>query len=176
MMSRRRWTALAIPIVALSGPFLALVGLSPESQAGSISSYRASSTRLTGELTITVDSLRPGLPRVHWTLTCDPDEGFHTDPRTACQHLRSLSRPFAEPGRGKICARVTYGQQRATISGTWRGRSVRTSVDRSDGCQEERWQRLRPLLDPQGPCAFAGTPGNLPTAGTCRETPSAVTG
>lgn len=59
--------------------------------------------------------------------------------------------PFAEVSPGAICTDVVYGPETAVISGTWEGAEVVTEVTRTDSCEEARWQRLKPLIDPVDP-------------------------
>ncbi|GAB3210170.1 hypothetical protein ACQEU5_14870 [Marinactinospora thermotolerans] len=56
--------------------------------------------------------------------------------------------PFDEVAPNAVCTDLTYGPQRATITGTWEEQEIETEVTRVGSCQEARWQRLRPLTDP----------------------------
>ncbi|MUL42517.1 hypothetical protein FZ103_15270 [Streptomonospora sp. PA3] len=93
-------------------------------------------------------------------LTCEGDPA--TDP-AACAELARVAAewaaasaegapddPFAEVAEGAVCTEKSYGPQEAVITGTWEGQRVHTRVDRSDSCQEARWQRLRPVTAPLG--------------------------
>ncbi|MBW8483913.1 SSI family serine proteinase inhibitor [Actinomadura parmotrematis] len=166
-MSTARRLAL-VPLLVAAGS-VAVPDPAPATAAGRAAAAApvlAAAPRAAGRLDITVDHLRPGLPRVRWTLDCGRrDTGFHTDPAAACSSLRALPAPFAGPGRGTACTQVVAGPQRATVTGTWRGRRVALRVARTDGCQERVWQRLRPVLDPAGPClTTSARPASCPGA------------
>ncbi|QBI53180.1 hypothetical protein [Streptomonospora litoralis] len=90
-------------------------------------------------------------------LTCEGDPG--TDP-AACAEIAEAAvewggagasdNPFAEVAENAVCTEREYGPQEAVITGTWEGETIDTRVDRSDSCQEARWQRLRPVTAPLG--------------------------
>jgi len=77
-----------------------------------------------------------------------------TDPE-ACAQLAANSEeddkagPFEEVAPGAICADTVYGPETAVISGVWNGVAIDTEVTRVDSCEEARWQRLKPLVEPQ---------------------------
>jgi len=81
-------------------------------------------------------------------LTCDPPGGDHPDPQRACQALADVPDPFAPPPKGMICTEIYGGPERATVEGTWRGKSVRAEFSRTNGCEIARWDRLRAVLRP----------------------------
>ena len=101
------------------------------------------------DLTIVVDD-GAGQKRT-WTLTCDPAGGTHPDPAEACAALTTHGAAALPPKRKDVaCTEVYGGPQRATVTGTWRGRPVRSSFSRTDGCEIRRWDLLRGLLPPGG--------------------------
>jgi Subtilisin inhibitor-like len=103
----------------------------------------------TTELTIVVDD-GTGRKRT-WTLTCDPVGGTHPNSAEACAALAANGEDALPPKRKDVaCTQVYGGPQRATISGTWRGRQVRSSFSRTDGCEIRRWDLLRGLLPSAG--------------------------
>lgn len=59
---------------------------------------------------------------------------------------------FPEPGPPRICTQQYGGPQRAVITGTLAGKTVRTELSLTDGCEIARWRALAPLL--------GGTPGS----------------
>ena len=86
-----------------------------------------------------------------WTLTCDPAGGTHPDPAAACRILQAHGATALPPVRKDVaCTQVYGGPQRATITGTWQGRPVRSSFSRVNGCEISRWDLLRGLLPPGG--------------------------
>jgi hypothetical protein len=83
-----------------------------------------------------------------WTLTCDPDGGTHPDPAKACAVLSAhgetlLLKPLP---KNMMCTEIYGGAQTATIQGVWRGRTVRASFSRTNGCEIARWTALTGLL------------------------------
>jgi hypothetical protein len=84
---------------------------------------------------------------VTWQLTCNPPQGSHPDPATACRVLTEhgdKSLP-AVPGN-TACTEIYGGPETATITGTWRGRPVNSSFARNNGCEIARWTALTGLL------------------------------
>jgi hypothetical protein len=41
---------------------------------------------------------------------------------------------------------IYYGAQTATISGYWQDQPVSAAYSRVDGCQEQRWEKIAPVL------------------------------
>ena len=86
-----------------------------------------------------------------WTLTCNPTGGTHPDPDAACRALQAHGAAALPPVRKDVaCTQIYGGPQKATISGTWQGRPVRSSFSRVNGCEISRWNLLRGLLPPGG--------------------------
>jgi Subtilisin inhibitor-like len=81
-----------------------------------------------------------------WTLRCNAIGGTLPNRARACRTLAMLKAPFAPVPRGTVCTEVSGGPAVAYIRGTFRGRPVRAWFDRSDGCQLDRWNRVRTLL------------------------------
>lgn len=80
--------------------------------------------------------------------------GRHPDPSGACRAVRRNSRAGADafapvPG-GTVCTMQYGGPATAHVTGTWGGRAVDATFDRSDGCEIGRWDRLVPLLPDLG--------------------------
>jgi len=72
--------------------------------------------------------------------------------RPACALVRSgvLTDLAKEHRAPRLCSQLYGGPQRARITGTVGHRRVTLSIDRSDGCGVNDWDRLRALLgDPE---------------------------
>nr|WP_051804055.1 SSI family serine proteinase inhibitor [Streptomyces sp. NRRL S-474] len=104
-------------------------------------------------LTVTVRNAGGGADGT-FELYCGPDGGSHPDPRGACAALERNTRwgedAFAPAREGGICTMQYGGPATAHVTGTWAGRWVDATYDRSDGCQIARWDRLVPLLPAMG--------------------------
>ncbi|MFC7329039.1 hypothetical protein [Marinactinospora rubrisoli] len=101
-----------------------------------------------GSLRVVVDD---GDQVYEQSLTCTGDA--EADPMACADLARHAERddaanPFEEVAPGAICTEMTYGVQRATVTGTWNGAPVDTELNRQGSCQEARWQRLKSLTDP----------------------------
>ncbi|MFW5419744.1 hypothetical protein J0910_24295 [Nocardiopsis sp. CNT-189] len=56
---------------------------------------------------------------------------------------------FDEVPAEAVCdADRAYGPGEARITGEWEGEEIDTALNRADSCEEVRWQRLLPLLEP----------------------------
>jgi len=100
-------------------------------------------------LTVTVRHAGPGLDGTY-QLYCHPGSGDHPDVAGACEALDRGSRwgreTFAPVPGGSVCTMQYGGPATAHVTGTWAGRPVDASYDRSNGCEIGRWDRLVPLL------------------------------
>ncbi|WP_405871242.1 SSI family serine proteinase inhibitor [Streptomyces sp. NBC_00005] len=100
-------------------------------------------------LTVTVRHAGDGTDGT-FQLYCHPGGGTHPDVSGACEaldHGTSWGRDtFAPAPEGSLCTMQYGGPATAHVTGTWAGRPVDASYDRSDGCQIGRWNRLVPLL------------------------------
>ena len=81
-----------------------------------------------------------------WTLRCNPLAGTLPGRAKACRTLATLKAPFAAVPKGAICTQINGGPAIAYVRGTFRGRRVTTWFNRRDGCQIERWNRVRGLF------------------------------
>lgn len=125
-----------------------------ESAVNAVSSLDASPDAPVGQLHIQV--VDEGRAYVQ-NLTC---EGVPPSDPAACAEIARAAAewsgpsgtgdPFAEVADNAVCTEREYGPQEAVITGTWEGEKIETQVDRSDSCQEARWQRLRPVTAPLG--------------------------
>jgi Subtilisin inhibitor-like len=90
-------------------------------------------------------------PPVTWHLICDPPGGNHPDPATACQVLeRNGDRALPPVPKNKLCTQVYAGPEKATITGTWKGKPVNSQLSRNNGCETARWSQLVGLLPKPG--------------------------
>ena len=101
------------------------------------------------ELTIVVDDGHGS--RTMWRLTCDPPGGNHPDGAAACQALaKNGERALPPVAKNLRCTQVYGGDQKATVTGTWRGKPVNSSFSLINGCEISRWKALAGLLPPAG--------------------------
>jgi Subtilisin inhibitor-like len=80
------------------------------------------------------------------TLFCDPPSGAHPDPEAACEALEENPEALAPVPEGTACTEIHGGPERAEVTGTLRGDSVRATFDRTNGCEIARWDALAPLF------------------------------
>ena len=85
-----------------------------------------------------------------WELECAPPGGSIPEPKQACEQLESADPTLFEPlPADTVCTQQFGGPEAADVEGTLRGRPIQAQFARFDGCQIERWERLR-LLFPAG--------------------------
>lgn len=72
------------------------------------------------------------------------------DARAACTAaLSDANRPLVDTALAdRICTEIYGGPQRAVVTGEIRGRTVRTTITRSNGCGIADWDALEALLGP----------------------------
>ncbi|MFJ7496254.1 SSI family serine proteinase inhibitor [Streptomyces sp. NPDC097727] len=103
-------------------------------------------TRLTVTVSGTGDPTAEGV----FELKCGPAGGSHPAAQRACDRLEELAGegadPFAPVPGDAMCTQQFGGPATARVTGTWRGRSIDTSFDRTNGCAISRWNGLRPVL------------------------------
>lgn len=80
------------------------------------------------------------------TLTCDPAGGDLPDPAAACAALEAEADALEPVPPDTACTLLYGGPEQARITGTIDGEPVEAVLSRVDGCQIDRWERLRPLL------------------------------
>jgi Subtilisin inhibitor-like len=83
---------------------------------------------------------------VRWTLRCGPVGGTLPRRKRACARLLALRRPFRGVPRGAACTEIYGGPQLAEVRGSLKSRRVMARFARTDGCQIERWNRVRFLF------------------------------
>jgi hypothetical protein len=88
---------------------------------------------------------------VRWRLTCDPPGGDHPDAQSACDVLERIGeRALPQVAKDKLCSQVYSGPEKASVTGTWKGRAVRATFSRNNSCETARWAALVPLLPKPG--------------------------
>ncbi|QIJ63579.1 SSI family serine proteinase inhibitor [Streptomyces sp. JB150] len=100
-------------------------------------------------LTVTVRGAGGGADGT-FRVDCHPAGGDHPDVAGACRAVDRNTRwgrePFAPVAEGSVCTMQYGGSATARVTGTWAGRPVDATFDRSNGCEIDRWNRLVPLL------------------------------
>jgi hypothetical protein len=81
-----------------------------------------------------------------WTLRCTPIGGTLPNRAKTCRVLATLKTPFAPVPKGTVCTEIHGGPAVAWVRGTFRGRRVSATFNRSDGCEIDRWNRVRLLF------------------------------
>ncbi len=96
----------------------------------------------TSELTIVVDD--GSGTKTTWQLSCDPAGGTHPDPEAACRALAEHGETAlpAVP-KDQMCTQQYGGPETATITGTWQGEPVNSTLSRKNGCEIARWDALK---------------------------------
>jgi hypothetical protein len=89
-------------------------------------------------------------PSERYTLRCGPVGGTAPARVAACRKLNTLENPFRAVPRDALCTEIYGGPAVATIVGRHKGRRVWAQVQRRNGCEISRWERLRPLLPAAG--------------------------
>ena len=98
----------------------------------------------TSELTIVVDD--GSGTKTTWQLSCDPAGGTHTDPEAACRALAEHGETALPPvPTNQMCTQQYGGPETATITGTWQGEPVNSTLSRKNGCEIARWDALKGL-------------------------------
>jgi hypothetical protein len=126
---------------------VAAVALGACGSAGSTTEHPGSS------LTITFRSA-PGAVPVVRTLRCRPAGGTLTRPGRACLRLASMRDAFAPIPKDMACTEIYGGPQTAVVAGTYRGKPLRATFARRNGCEIARWDR-HAFLFPR----ITGSPG-----------------
>jgi hypothetical protein len=81
-------------------------------------------------------------PKHVYTLKCAPVGGTLPRRAAACRQLARLKTPFAATPKNFACTEIYGGPQQAVVTGRLRGRLVRATFNRRDGCEIERWNRV----------------------------------
>ncbi|MEW2075112.1 SSI family serine proteinase inhibitor [Streptomyces sp. NPDC013433] len=100
-------------------------------------------------LTVTVRDAGGGADGTY-EVRCRPSGGSHPDPAGACAAVERNTRwgrdAFAPAPRDTVCTLQYGGPATARVTGTWAGRPVDATYDRTNGCEIARWDQLVPLL------------------------------
>jgi hypothetical protein len=98
------------------------------------------------ELTIEVRAEEGAVPS-RYELACDPPRGNLPDPDAACEALaRDGARAFAPTPGDVACTLIYGGPQLAHVRGTVGGLPVDATFSRQNGCEIDRWDRLRDVV------------------------------
>jgi hypothetical protein len=81
-----------------------------------------------------------------WTLRCNPPRGTHPNAEGACLALARHPRALKPVRKDVGCTQIWGGPQVGLVRGTFRGKHVRASFKRTDGCEIGRWNALSALL------------------------------
>lgn len=81
-------------------------------------------------------------PKRTYTLTCAPVGGTLPHRLAACRKLNVLKAPFAPTRKDQVCTQIYGGPEEALVTGRFRGRLVRASFSRKDGCEIGRWAQV----------------------------------
>ena len=123
-----------------------LAALAAAGCAGRSSSNGADSTSPTADLQISISIRGSEAPTKMWTLRCPDASGTFPAPAQACRKLGEVKDPFAPVPKGTACTQIYGGPEIADVSGTYNGEAVDTQFSRGNGCDIERWNRVRFLF------------------------------
>lgn len=132
-------------------PALAGAVLLALTAAGPAAAGPATATPGQGSLTVIFHDGRGHT--VNRSLSCHPAGGSMPGAAQACRRLDALNGPVGAAPQREMCSMLYGGPQTARVTGTWRGRRVDESYNRTNGCQTERWNRMEPVL----PAVVAGS-------------------
>jgi hypothetical protein len=133
----------ALGLIAVQlGVAAVLAGLSP----GPDSAVAALAERADLRIVLWPEGKQKATRPLRWRLRCGPVAGTLPRRRLACRRLLSLSRPFRGVPKGTACTEIYGGPEVAEVRGSLRGRRVAARFTRTDGCQIERWNRVRFLF------------------------------
>ncbi|WP_156727921.1 SSI family serine proteinase inhibitor [Streptomyces apocyni] len=89
-----------------------------------------------------------------YELECAPVGGTHPSAGEACEVLERAAAegrdPFAPVPEDAMCMMIYGGPETARVTGTWQGRPVDATYERTDGCEISRWDSLGAVLPPAG--------------------------
>jgi Subtilisin inhibitor-like len=82
-----------------------------------------------------------------YTLACAPARGTVPAPARACTSLRRLgAAAFAKVPPTTACTDIYGGPEQAHVRGLVAGRRVDAWLKRTNGCEIERWNRVRAVV------------------------------
>jgi hypothetical protein len=138
-MTRVRAGGLSVLTAAVCAATLTACGTHSATGTGAAS---ASAPKVSLDIQVT----KPGAKVEHWTLRCDPAGGTHPDPQAACNVLLHAKSPFAALPGHMSCPMIPAGTPTATVKGTWFGKHVDASFNRS-GCGMPRWSKVGQIFN-----------------------------
>ena len=95
------------------------------------------------QLTVSVWPAGRGNAARVWTLRCAPVGGTLPRRVAACAGLSGApDDAFAPVPPATVCSQIYGGPQVAAVRGLFRGRRVRATFTRRNGCEVARWSRL----------------------------------
>lgn len=139
-----RCLAATLAVLALGATGLVIQGCgddAPAPQAGDAG---------TGNLQITYIP-EPGVTPRKADLVCPASTA---DGAAACEQIESLTPAFDPVPADQVCSQQYGGPEQIVLSGTWAGKSVDTTLTRTNGCEIDRYASLAPVLLP-----LVGGPG-----------------
>jgi hypothetical protein len=122
----------------------ALLGCSTSDEAESPSAATGETASL--RITVWPQGKQKAARPLRWTLRCRPVGGTLPRRQAACDRLSAQPRAFRGLPPGLACTQIYGGPEVAEVRGTFRGRKVAARFSREDGCQIERWDRVRFLF------------------------------
>ncbi len=148
--------SLTLPRLALAAgaSLAALTSLSAAPAAADVPSpffgqHRGPHHSAADHLTVTVRGVGSGADGT-FEVRCHPSGGSHPEAGGACRALERETRwgrgVFGPVARDSMCTMQYGGPATARVTGTWAGRPVDATFDRSNGCEIARWDRLVPFL------------------------------
>lgn len=78
-----------------------------------------------------------------YSLRCEPNS---IRVSKKCARLLKVSSPFDSIELDKICSQIFGGTEIARIKGYWRGNKVDSIFSKSNGCEIDRWNKIRFLF------------------------------
>jgi hypothetical protein len=108
----------------------------------------ASAAVAASRLSITVWPQGRQAAEVHrYTLACAPPRGTVPTPARACEALRRLGvAAFAKTPPTMACTDIYGGPEQAHVRGLVAGRRIDAWFKRTNGCEIERWNRVRAVV------------------------------
>jgi hypothetical protein len=137
---RARAGARSLLIAAACAATVTACGSMQAAGGSAASGSTASAHAARVSLTIGVTG-EPGAKPERWTLRCDPAGGTHPDPQSACNVLLHAKSPFAAVPGHVMCPMIPAGTKTAVVKGTWFGKHIDTSFNRS-ACGMLRWRKV----------------------------------
>jgi Subtilisin inhibitor-like len=125
---------------------LALAALLGCSSSESSSSAAVSAAQVDLRILMWPQGKQKAARPLRWTLRCRPGGGTLPRRERACKRLLAQRAPFRRVPKGIACTQVYGGPDVAEVRGKFRGAPVASRFSRTDGCEIERWNRVRFLF------------------------------